>query len=202
MRPHPLLSAALLACALLSSAACSVAPASGTAVSAADASAAFAFGGKPYLHRWSHGGQHEFTPSAQPDLSAWQDMVTVQVYDKVNNPDELALVANGVLVAYQKAGQVLRTSTSQATPERPSEHVVVALLQDKGVREMVFARFRLASDGGGEAIVYSHRVYGAQPDAAADAWLTANGAATEQAMMAWVDIPSVAALRALPQSPS
>jgi hypothetical protein len=195
----PVLLAAVLAGALLAASQATPAPAAASA--AAAGAPLFRFAGKPFVHRWSKGGQHEFTPPAQPDLSAWQDMVTLQVYDKVTNPDELALVTDGVLVAYQKAGLVLRSSAFQATPGLPAEHVVVALLQDKGVREMVFARFRLALDGGGEAIVYSHRVYGTQPDEAADAWFRANGAATEQAMRAWTDIPSVAALRALPQSP-
>jgi len=172
------------------------------AASAAEVGAPlFQFAGKPFVHRWSHAGQHEFTPPTQPDLSRWQDMVTVQLYDKVSNDDELALVANGVLMAYQKAGQVIRANFLEAAPGRPAEHLVVAMLHDKGVREMVFARFRL-TPGGGQALVYSHRVYGREPDDAAGAWFRANAIATEQAMMAWTDIPSAAALRGLPQSPS
>jgi hypothetical protein len=195
---HVLLAAVLSGALLPAGAAAPELP----AASAAEAGAPlFQFAGKPFVHRWSHAGQHEFTPLAQPDLAKWQDMVTVQLYDKVRNDDELALVANGVLVAYQKAGQVIRTNSLQATPERPAEHLVVAMLHDKGVREMVFARFRL-TPGGGQALVYSHRVYGTEPDDAAGAWFRANDIPTEQAMMAWTDIPSAAALRALPQSPS
>jgi len=171
----------------------------GRSAPAADAPL-FRFGGQAYVHRWSHASQHEFTPAAQPDLSTWQDMVTVQVYDNVANPDELSLVANGVLVAYLKTGQVLRTTVARAMPGRPAEQFLVALLPADGVRELVFARFRLAPEGG-QALVYSHRVYGAQPDEAASEWLRAHGAATEAAMKAWTDIPSVVALRALPQSP-
>ena len=194
-----LLAAALAGAPPVGRAASPVAP----AASAAEAGAPlFQFAGKPFVHRWSHAGQHEFTPLAQPDLARWQDMVIVQLFDKVSNDDELALVANGVLVAYQKAGQVLRANTVRATAERPAEHLVVALLHDKGVREMVFARFRLAPGGGGQALVYSHRVYGTEPDDAAGAWFRANDIPTEQAMMAWTDILSAAALRALPQSPS
>lgn len=159
----------------------------------------FEFAGKPFVHRWSHGGQHDFTPPAQTDSSKWEDMMTVQVYDKVHTPDQLAFVADSVLVAYQRGGRIIRKSTSQATPERPTEHIVVAVLQDKGIREMVFARFRLTPEGG-QAIVYSHRVYGIKPDDAAGAWFRANDGAVEKAMMAWTDIPSVATLQALPQS--
>ena len=161
----------------------------------------FEFAGKPFVHRWSHGGQHEFTPPAQPDLAAWSDMVTVQLYDQVRTGDQLAFVADGVLVAYQKTGLVVRTSRSQALPGHPAEHVLVAVLSDKGVREIVFARFRLTPEGG-QALIYSHRVYGEQPDDAARAWFRENDTAAERAMMAWTDIPSAATLRALPQSPS
>jgi hypothetical protein len=203
MRPPRLPGAALLAGALAMNVTATAGPPAtpASASTAGVVAATFAFAGKSYVHRWSHAGQHEFTPAAQPDLSTWQDMVTLQLYDKVANPDELALVANGVLVAYLKSGQVLRSTLTRAAPDQPAEQLVVALLQSEGVRELMFARFRLAPEGGGEAIIYSHRVYGAQPDDAAGDWLRAHGAATEQAMTAWTDIPSAAALRTLPQSP-
>jgi hypothetical protein len=202
--PRPVLHA-LLAVALasaLSPADAADAPAPAPASAAAATAPVFRFDGKPFVHRWSKGGQHEFTPPAQPDLDNWQDMVTVQLYDHVSNADQLAFVANGVLVAYQKSGLIVRTNSLKATPQRPAEHMVVAILQDQGVREMVFARFRLAPEGGGQAVVYSHRVYGMQPDAAASAWFREHDLPLEKAMMTWTDIPSVAALRALPQSPS
>jgi hypothetical protein len=180
------------------------APAAASDASAATAAVAapvFEFAGKPFVHRWSHGGQHDFTPPAQTDASKWEDMMTVQVYDKVHTPDQLAFVADSVLVAYQRSGQIIRKSTSQATPDRPTEHIVVAVLQDKGIREMAFARFRLTPEGG-QAIVYSHRVYGIKPDEAAAAWFRANDGAIEKAMMTWTGLPSNASLQALPQSPS
>lgn len=195
---HRLLLAAAFAGALLPAA--TAAPGEAAASAPAAAAALFQFAGKPFVHRWSQAGQHEFTPPAQPDLDKWQDMVTVQVYDKVTSADQLAFVANGVLVAYQKTGLIIRTNSLKATAERPAEHMVVAVLHDKGVREMVFARFRLTPQGG-QALVYSHRTYGMKPDDAAAAWFRANDIPLEKAMMAWTDIPSVAALQALPQSP-
>jgi hypothetical protein len=195
MTTRPLLLSTWLALALAGGA--SAAPASAPEPSA---SAVFSFAGKPYLHRWSQKGQNEFTPPGQPDLAHWQDMVTIQVYDQVTSGEALAGVANAVLVAYQKAGLIIRTSSLPAQPGRPAEHMIVAVLQDQGLREMVFARFRLTPDAG-EAIVYSHRVYGTAPDAAASAWLRANDLVMEKAMMAWTTIPSPSTLQALPQSP-
>jgi hypothetical protein len=194
---HLLLAAALAGAAPLAVAVTPESP----AASAVAAAPLFQFAGTPFVHRWSHAGQHEFTPPAQSDLDKWQDMVTVQLYDKVTSAEQLAFVANGVLVAYQKAGLIIRTNSLKASAGRPAEHMVVAILQDKGVREMVFARFRLTPEGG-QAVVYSHRVYGMQPDAAASAWFREHDLPLEKAMMTWTDIPSVAALQALPQSPS
>jgi hypothetical protein len=219
MRSHFLFDAALLAGAMAVGAAAHAGPASEPAAASAAApmtasaaaptppstpaptsAPAFTFAGTPYVHRWSKNGQNEFTPPDQADLARWQDMVTLQLYDKVHSPDQLAFVANSVLLAYRKAGLIIRTNSLVATPQRPAEHMVVAVLQDKGLREMVFARFRLTPEGG-EAIVYSHRVYGIKPDDAASAWFRAHDLPMEKAMMTWTDIPSVAALRALPQSP-
>jgi len=70
----------------------------------------------------------------------------------------------------------------------------------KGLRQMVFSRFRMVPEGG-EVIVYSHRVYGIKPDAEATAWFKANDIDIEKAMMTWTEIPGVPALQALPQSP-
>jgi hypothetical protein len=194
---HLLLAAALAGSVPLAVAATPESPAAAAPVAAAPL---FQFAGTPFVHRWSHAGQHEFTPPAQPDLDHWQDMVTVQLYDKVRNADELAFVADSVLLAYRKSGRVVRSASTTAVPDLPAEHMVVAVLHDKGLREMVFARFRLTPDGG-QALVYSHRVYGLNPDDEAGKWFRANDPAIAQAMMAWTDIPSVTALRALPQSP-
>ena len=158
------------------------------------------FAGAPYLHRWSKGGEHEYTPPPQSDLAQWRDMVSIQVHDTLTTPDQLAILANTALTAYQKGGLILRTHSLKASPGHPAEHMIVAVLSDKGVREIVYARFRLAPEAG-EAIVYSHRVVGMQPDVAATAWLKANDQAVERAMMAWSDLPTVPALRTLPQAP-
>jgi len=154
----------------------------------------------PYLHRWPKAGQNEYTPLPQSDLARWRDMITLQVYEGATTPDKLADIANTVLVSYQKAGLIIRTNSLPATPGHPAQHMIVAVLADKGLREMVFARFRMTPEGG-EAIVYSHRIHALKPDEEASAWLKANDLAIEKAMMTWSDIPSVPALRTLPQAP-
>ncbi len=158
------------------------------------------FAGTSYLHRWSQAGQNEFTPAAQADLQQWQDMVTINVYDAVRTGEQLANVANNVLVNYQKAGIVVRSSSLPAQPGRPAQHMIVAVLTAAGVSELVFTRF-VRKPEAGAAIVYSHRVYSMKPDAAASTWFKAHDLEMEKALMAWDGMPSIATLRALPQTP-
>ena len=63
--------------------------------------------GTTYLHRWSQGNQHEFTPKGQADLKNWKDMMTISVFPEVSNGNQLAQIANGVLSNYQNNGAIL-----------------------------------------------------------------------------------------------
>lgn len=156
-------------------------------------------GGTDYIHRWSKGGQNEFTPSGQEDLAKWTDMVTINVHDTVTDGDQLANVANTVLTNYEGAGgYVIRTDSKPLTPERSAEHLVVAVLGNPEYLEAAFARFVL-HEGVGFVIVYSHRVYG-EAGAEMDKWLQSNGTSVEEMLMAWNGIPTMKALKGLPQS--
>ena len=157
------------------------------------------FHGTGYVHRWSRDGQNEFTPDGDSDLSRWRDMVTVNVHDNVANGEQLAELANRVLANYQSNGKVLRTDSKPRTPQRPAEHIIVAVLGKPAFLEAAFARFMLA-EGKGVVVVYSHRVYGQNAGPAMSEWLQANGPTTENALTSWSGLPSVAALKALPQS--
>lgn len=154
------------------------------------------FRGVNYMHRWSKNGQHEFTPQDQPDLSKWQDMITLNVHAAVTRGEQLAEVANRVLGNYQRAGKILRTASQPRTPDRPAEHLAVAALGRPEFLELAFARM-LLHEGVGMVVVVSHRVYGKSVGPVAAEWLQANGQAIEQALMSWGQIPSAAALKAL-----
>ncbi len=157
------------------------------------------FNGTTYEHRWSKAGQNEFTPAGQEDLGKWTEMVTIIDYDQVNNGEDLAGVANQVYANYQGAGKILRTASTPRTDSKPAEHFIAAALGNPNFLELVFARL-LIHDGKGAAVVVSHRVYGAKAGPAAGEWLDKNGAAVEKALMDWKGLPTLAALRALPQS--
>ena len=157
------------------------------------------FQGVGYEHRWSQNGQNEFTPKGQTDLRAWKDMVTLNVHESVITGDDLAAMANRVLGGYQQSGQIVRTVSTPRTPQRPAEHLVVAVLGNADLLEAVFARFLLV-DGAGVAVVYSHRLYGANGGPAMSDWLGTNGPQIEKALMTWAPLPSPSALKRLPQS--
>ena len=173
--------------------------ASGQMKNAPVKAATLSFGGMDYIHRWSKDGQNEFTPQSDPDLSRWRDMVTINVNASVRNGDQLAELANRVLGKYQSNGKIIRTDSRPRTAQRPAEHLIVAILGDPEFLEAAFARFVLI-DGVGFVAVYSHRIYGKEAGPPMSAWLESNGPPTEKTLMAWDKMPTLAALKQLPQS--
>ncbi|MFK0379137.1 hypothetical protein [Pandoraea sp. NPDC090278] len=170
-----------------------------SAASPADKAISVFFRDVEYQHRWSKGGQNEFTPQGQEDLSSWRDMMTLNVHESVTNGDQLAETANKTLTNYQRAGKILRTDSKPRTPDRPAEHLVVAVLGNPDFLEAVFARFALI-EGVGTVTVYSHRVYGKSVGQSMSEWLKTNGPQVESALMSLDKLPTPASLKALPQS--
>jgi hypothetical protein len=147
------------------------------------------FSGVQYLHRWAQGEQHEFTPTGQEDLKSWSDMVTVVCHRSVKDGDGLAAIANSALENYKAHGaKVVRTDSVPRTPTKPAEYLMVVLFPRPEFIEAAFARFKLV-EGIGLSVVYSHRQYGKKIGHEMSAWLQANGAATEKALMAMENIP-------------
>lgn len=161
--------------------------------------ATLTFNGAVYHHRWSKAGQNEYTPEGDQDLARWRDMVTINTHDAVRNGEQLAALANSVLSNYQKHGKIVRTDSRPRTPQRPAEHLIVAILGNPQLLEAVFARVVLV-DGVGAVAVYSHRIYGKDAAGPMGEWLKANGPSIEKALMTWDRIPSASALKSLPQS--
>jgi hypothetical protein len=157
------------------------------------------FNGTTYIHRWSDRDQNEYTPQGEDDLSAWKSMVTINVHDWARNGDQLAELANRVLGNYQATGKVLRTDSKPRTKDHEAEHFAAVLMGNPKFLEAVFARLALV-EGRGVAIVYSKRFYGAAVGNEMSAWLAKNGEPVEKALMSWTGMPSLAALKALPQA--
>lgn len=150
----------------------------------------FKFGDTEYLHRYSDGDLHEFTPKDQEDLMKWSDMVTVNFYPMIEDGEGLAEIANAVLANYKANGaKVIRTNSVPKTKDKPAEHLIVVLFAREEFMEVAFARIVL-QDYMGSSVVYSHRAYGAKSGDEIGAWLKANGLAIEKNLMKWDAIPS------------
>jgi len=145
---------------------------------------AFSFNGQPYIHRFTKGNLHEFTPKAQTKLDKFTDMVTINVYPDAKDGDGLAAAANSVLETYKaNKAMVVKTSSVPRTDKRPAEHLIVVLFPRPTFIEASFARFGLGKACGG-SLVYSHRIYGAKVGDKMSKWLGTNGPKVEKALLA------------------
>lgn len=147
---------------------------------------AFTFLGQPYLHRYTKGNLHEFTPKAQTNLDKFTDMVTVNVYPNAKDGDGLAAAANTVLETYKaNKAMVVKTSSVPRTEKKEAEHLIVVLFPRQTFIEASFARFAIAK-GIGRSVVYSHRIYGKRVGDQMSKWLERNGPKVEKELMgAW-----------------
>jgi hypothetical protein len=150
----------------------------------------FSFSGRQYFHRYTTADQHEYTPVGQEDLKARTDMVTILFYRTTKDENALFATANKVLENYKanRAVVVKRDSFPRA-PEKPNEHLIVVVFGRPGFIEAAFTRFRIHG-GIGNAVVYSHRIYGARVGNEMSAWLEKNGPAVEAELMKWDSIPA------------
>ena len=149
------------------------------------AAPAFDFRQVSYFERWSKNDQHEFTPDKQEDLDRWSDMMTVNGYPNLHDGDGLATAANAALENYKNhQGEILKTRSVGQTKDRPAEHLIAVMFTRPAFVEVAFARFKLVENKG-HSFVYSHRVYGDKAVAQMNAWITANGAEVEKALMEW-----------------
>jgi hypothetical protein len=151
--------------------------------------AAFSLAGVEYFHRFTKGGQHEYTPAGQEDLKAWKDMVTIHDYAQVKDGEALAAAANAVLENYKAAqALVVRTDSVPKTTDKEAEHLIVVVFGRPEFIEATFARFRMHA-GTGTAVIYSHRIYGNKTGNEMSAWLEKTDTDTESNLMKWNAMP-------------
>jgi len=133
------------------------------------------FNGRTYQHRWSNGGQHEFTPTGQEDLSSWMDMLTLWVDPRVRDAASLASEVDRVVASYRKInGQNLNVFFIPNGSERSGEYFISARLGNSPVVEFVAARFVL-HETQGVGIMYSHRIYGPSAAERLIPWMESHG---------------------------
>lgn len=147
------------------------------------------FADSEYIHRFSEGGLHEYTPPTQDDLSQWTDMVTLTYWD-LNDSKKLAQFANAVLADYKAAGgKIVDVDSVPRTEEKPAEHYIIAAFHRPEFAEVVFARF-VINDGVGISIIYSHRSYGDNSREEVGTWFKKNANKRRQSLLEWDDFPN------------
>jgi len=184
---------------LLTTALALAAGAAGSARAGEENALKLSFRGTLFAHRWSKDAQHEFTAAPDTDLKSWRDMITLNLHEKVRQGEQLADLANQVLRNYQRHGKLLRARSTPRTATRPAEHLILAVLGTPQLLEASYARC-LIHNGVGLVAVVSHRVYGSAAGPEMNRWLAAEDQATEQALMAWSEMPSPAQLKRLPRA--
>lgn len=144
---------------------------------------AFSFNGVGYLHRYSKGNLHEFTPKTSPDVKKFKDMITVNLYPAVKDGEGLAKSANGILETYKaNKAMVVRTDSIPRTAAKEAEHLIVVLFPRPDFIEASFCRV-LMHNGAGASLVYSHRIYGKKAGDTMSQWLAKSGQKIENALM-------------------
>jgi hypothetical protein len=157
-------------------------------------------GGTDYLHRYSAGNLHEYTPQGQGDLATWSDMLTINVYPHVTTGEQLADIANRVLATYKShKALVLGTRSVPRTTAAPAQHFIAVVIPTPQLLEAVQARF-LLHRGVGVGLIRSHRLHGQAAGPGMSQWLREHGQGQEQLLMDFAGIPSPEELRALPQA--
>lgn len=145
--------------------------------------------GMDFVHRWSSGNQHEFTPPGQEDLSSWDDMITIEYMPNVKDAKGLTQLADSVLELYkQRGGKIIGSIAIHTLDGQPHDHFIAALLGTSEVVEFIQVRLQLL-DGVGTATIYARRFYA--PDRAQmSGWLPKNAPQREQALLQWKGAPS------------
>ena len=153
--------------------------------------AAFSLADLKYFHRFTKDDQHEYTPDGQEDLNAWTDMVTIQFYRKAKDGEALAATANAVLENYKaNKALIVKTYSVPRSKDKPAEHLIVAIFGRPEFIEVAFSRLRM-HEGVGNAVIYSHRIYGQNVGSEMSAWLEKKGPTSEGNLMKWDAMPKL-----------
>jgi hypothetical protein len=153
------------------------------------------FRGAEYLLRSSHGNGYDFTPRGQEDLSAFTDMLELNLYPGAHDQEALATITSRVQAIAQGAkATVLRTISVPASGQQPGEHFLAAVMPTPHGADFDAIHFVLV-DNQGVGVFYTHRSYGESAAGAANAWATKNAADVEQQLKQFDASRMVAAVK-------
>ncbi len=147
------------------------------------ATAKVTFRGTEYLLRSSHGNVYDFTPSGQEDLSAFTDMLALDLYPAAHDQEALATITSRVqAIARGAKATILRTISVSASGQQPGEHFLAAVLPTPHGVDFDVAHLVLV-DQQGVGVFYTHRSYGESAAGTTSEWVKKNAADVEQQLL-------------------
>jgi hypothetical protein len=165
------------------------------------ATAKVTFRGTEYLLRSLDGKTYEFTPPGQEDLSAFTDMLALNLFPTAHDQEALDTITSRTLAIAQGAkATILRTISVSASGNQPGEHFFAAVVPTPHDVDFDATRFVLV-DKQVVGVYYTHRSYGQSAAATASAWGTKNAADVEQQLLHF-DASSMVSAVKIPTSPS
>jgi hypothetical protein len=165
------------------------------------ATAKVTFRGTEYLLRSQDGKTYEFTPPGQEDLSAFTDMLALNLFPTAHDQEALDTITSRTLAIAQGAkATILRTISVSASGQQPGEHFFAAVVPTPHDVDFDATRFVLV-DKQVVGVYYTHRSYGQSAAATASAWATKNAADVEQQLLHF-DVSRMVSAAKTPASPS
>jgi len=147
------------------------------------ATAKVTFRGTEYLLRSSQGNTYDFTPPGQEDLSAFTDMLELNLYPAAHDQEALATITSRVRAIAQGAKATILPPISVSAPgQQPADHFLAAVLPTPHGVDFDAIHFVLV-DNQGYGVFYTHRSYGESAAGKTSEWVTKNAADVEQQLL-------------------
>jgi hypothetical protein len=146
------------------------------------ATARVTFRGTEYLLRSSQGHTYDFTPPGQEDLSAFTDMLELNLYPAAHDQEALATITSRVRAIAQGAKATILPTSVSASGQQPGDHFFAAVLPTPHGVDFDAIHFVLV-DKQGYGVFYTHRSYGESAAGKTSEWVTKNAADVEQQLL-------------------
>ena len=140
------------------------------------------FRGTEYLLRPSQGNTYDFTPPGQEDLSAFTDMLSLNLYPAAHDQQALATITSRTVAVAQGAKATILPSISGSASGQPGEHFFAAVLPTPHGVDFDAIRFVLI-DKQVVGVFYTHRSQGQSAAASTNAWVGKNAADVERQLL-------------------
>ncbi|HEY4560337.1 MAG TPA: hypothetical protein VIG54_06325 [Lysobacter sp.] len=157
------------------------------ATNAVAAPPTLAVGNMTYVHRYSDGGLHEYTPEGQDDLDRFADMLTLlPTPEDLRAADLESYSIHMAAVHTRRGGEVLSRECEAATPVHVADCTLLIRFAKAGHVELAVDK-QMATKRGLVAMALAHREYGEGAAGRAVAWTQGEGQRRIADFIDWAD---------------